>query len=294
MNLKQAAAVLGVHYMTAYRYVRTGRLKARRTGTAWVVSGDDLASFVQLPAEGPSLDRHEPAPSVDWRARLRPALARGDEPAAWRVLEQALVAGQSPVECYLDVLVAAIDDISGRSDPPSRPVAQEYLATATATRLVARLGARFRRPGRSRGTVVFGAPLGEHHTLAIAVVADLVRLEGYTCLELGADVPPEAFAGAAAEASRLVAVGIGVSRATNFDAVRRTVEAVRAFDAGVPVIIGGQAAADLAATGIARADAWAVDGRRAAAIINELARSRRKLWPLDDQAVGLAPPPWAV
>ncbi len=293
MNLKQAAAVLGVHYMTAYRYVRTGRLKARRTGTAWVVSGDDLASFAQVPDEGPRRERQEPLPSVDWRARLRPALARGDEPAAWRVLEQALVAGQSPVECYLDVLVGAIDDISGRSDPPSRPVAQEYLATATASRLVARLGARFRRPGRSRGTVVFGAPLGEHHTLAIAVVADLVRLEGYTCLELGADVPPGAFAGAAADATRLVAVGIGVSRATNFDAVRRTVDAVHALDASVPVIIGGQAAADPAAAGITRADAWAPDGRRAAELVNELARSRRKLWRLDDEAAGTVRPPRA-
>ena len=45
---------------------------------------------------------------------------------------------------------------------------------------------------------MFGAPLGEHHTLAIAVVADLVRLEGFSCLELGADVPPGAFASAAA------------------------------------------------------------------------------------------------
>jgi hypothetical protein len=38
-NLKQAAAYLGVHYMTAYRYVRTGRLGARRLGTEWVGRG---------------------------------------------------------------------------------------------------------------------------------------------------------------------------------------------------------------------------------------------------------------
>jgi hypothetical protein len=100
-------------------------------------------------------------------------------------------------------VVGAIDDITGRSTEPTGPVAEEYLATATAARLVARLGARFRRPGRSRGTVVFGAALGEHHTLAISVVADLVRLEGFTCLELGANVPPNAFAGAASGATRL-------------------------------------------------------------------------------------------
>ncbi|HET9692418.1 MAG TPA: ATP-binding cassette domain-containing protein, partial [Acidimicrobiales bacterium] len=45
-------------------------------------------------------------------------------------------------------------------------VAEQYLATAVAGRLVSRLGALTRHPGRSRGTVVFGAPSGERHSLA--------------------------------------------------------------------------------------------------------------------------------
>src|SRR6202012_223899 len=98
--------------------------------------------------------------------------------------------------------------------------ASDYLATAAATRLVARLGALFRRPGRSRGTVVFGAPLGEHHVLPIAVVADLVRLNGFSCLELGADVPPAVFAGTARDAYRLIAVGIGVTMTTSLENVK--------------------------------------------------------------------------
>ncbi|MGH9098941.1 MAG: helix-turn-helix domain-containing protein, partial [Acidimicrobiales bacterium] len=188
LNLKQVAAALGVHYTTVYRYVRTGRLPARRVGTGWVVNGVDLAAFAARATTAWPVDPqpHGPgpraaagtAPSAAWRARLGRTLAVGDETAAWRILEQALASGHSPAECYLDLLVGAIDDLSGRSGPPDAPIAQEYLAVATAARLVARLGGRFRRSGRSRGTVVFGAPLGEHHTLAISVVADLVRLEG--------------------------------------------------------------------------------------------------------------------
>jgi len=282
MNLKRAAASLGVHYMTAYRYVRTGRLRARRVGTEWVVAPEDLRAFSgerelsssELSGSGGD----EANPGVDWRDRLRRTLVTGDETAAWRVLEQALAAGHRPVECYLDLLVGAIDDITGRAAAPTSPVAAEYLATATAARLVARSGARFRRPGRSRGTVVFGAVLGEHHTLAISVVADLVRLEGFNCLELGADVPPEAFAGAASGASRLVAVGVGVTMATNLAVVRQTVDAVHAVDPSIPVVLGGQAAVELAAAGVTGADAWAGDGLRAVEVINELAKSRRSLW----------------
>ena len=163
--------------------------------------------------------------------------------AASHVLEEALAAGHSPTECYIDFIVGAINEISNRSELPRKPEASEYLATTTATRLVARLGARFRRPGRSRGTIVFGAPLGEHHVLPISVVADLVRLNGFNCLELGADVPPEAFAGAARDAYRLVAVGVGVTTATNLDIITATVAAVYDVDPDIPVVLGGQAAA---------------------------------------------------
>jgi excisionase family DNA binding protein len=280
LNLKRVAATLGVHYMTAYRYVRTGRLPARRVGNGWVVDPDDLAAFAagRDVSEAAGLLDQEPGPGADWRARLAQTLVVGDETAAWRVLEQALGAGRSPTECYLDLLAGAINDISGRSMPPRAAVAQEYLATATAARLVARLGARFRRPGRSRGTVVFGAPLGEHHTLAISIVADLTRLEGFNALELGGNVPPNVFAGAAAGAYRLIAVGIGVTTATSFDAVRLSVEAVHGIDPSIPVVIGGQAAAEAEAATLSGADAWAGDGRRAVEVFSELATARRALW----------------
>ncbi|HLU43332.1 MAG TPA: helix-turn-helix domain-containing protein, partial [Microthrixaceae bacterium] len=52
LNLKQVAQRLGVHYMTAYRYVRTGRLPARREGNVWLVEGADLAAFAGLPDHG--------------------------------------------------------------------------------------------------------------------------------------------------------------------------------------------------------------------------------------------------
>jgi excisionase family DNA binding protein len=277
LNLKQVAAELGVHYMTAYRYVRTGRLPAQREGTGWVVSRSDLDAFIDRPLLLLSTDG-DGGTGANWRNRLRETLVTGDEVGAWRIIEQALVAGTAPTECYLDLIVGAINDIGGQSERPSGPVASEYLATATASRLVARLGARFRRPGRSRGTVIFGAPLGEHHVLPISVVADLVRLNGFSCLELGANVPPEAFAGTARDAYRLIAVGIGVTMTTNIDAVRETINAVHEFDPEIPVVLGGQAAygPDVAET--IGASAWAADGAQAIELFSSLARSRRAFW----------------
>lgn len=287
LNLKQVAALLGVHYMTAYRYVRTGRMPARREGTGWIVLRKDieeLSPLIEVPATSICAGNETPQSrrSDRWRVPLGKTLSAGDETAAWRIIESALAAGLSPSECYLSLLVGAIDDISGRTACHDAPIAEEYLAMATATRLVARLGARFRRPGRSRGAIVFGAPEGEHHTLAISVVADLVRLEGFSCLELGADVPAEAFAGAALAANRLVAVGIGAATANNLPAVAKTVQAIRRVGETVPIVLGGQAASEDACR-ITGADLWAADGKRAVEVIRTFVSQRRTLSPVTEE-----------
>lgn len=275
LNLKEAAAALGVHYMTAYRYVRTGRLDAEKTGTAWVVHPEALARFL---AEGADADA-PPARRVrtNWSDRLVRALVTGDETGAWRVIQQALASGHTPADCYLDILTTALRDISSpdHTDDPSR----EYLATATATRLVARLGAQFRRPGRSRGTIVFGAPVGEMHSLPIAIVADLVRIEGFTCLELGANVPPDVFAHAATHSPRLVAVGIGVTTAANIDAVRATITAVRAVAPDTPVLLGGQAVLNPEIAALTGATHWAANGAQALEIVATFSAPARRRTP---------------
>lgn len=271
VNLKQAAIELDVHYMTAYRYVRTGRLDASRRGTAWVVSRAALDDFRRGPASEPTAMARG---RTDWSERLAVALVSGDEPAGWKILEQALTSGRTPADCYLDVLSGALREID--DEAPEGDHSRGYLATATATRLVARLGARFRRPGRSRGTVVFGAPLGEHHSLPIAIVADLIRLEGFTCLELGADVPPRVFAHAAANAHRLLAVGIGTTTAAaGIDNLRTTITAVVELVPDVPIILGGQAVLNPDMASLHGATHWAADGSQAIEIINALASTGR-------------------
>lgn len=281
LNLKQAAAELGVHYMTAYRYVRTGQLMAEKVGTGWVVAPDVLAAFLAARDAVAGVD--DPATnapgatatggSADWVGRLERALVAGDEPAAWKILGLALASGHSPTTCYLDIIGGALHTIGS---PTDESASTSYVATAVATRLVARLGGQFRRPGRSRGTVVFGAPVGEAHTLPIAIVADLFRLEGFTCIELGADVPAAVFADAAARADRLVAVGIGVTTATNIDAVHATIDAVRRAVPDAPVLLGGQAVRNADIAALAGATHWAADGTEALAVISALARPSRR------------------
>ena len=45
LTLDEVASALGVHYMTVYKYVRTGRLPARRLAGRWRVSALDVAAW---------------------------------------------------------------------------------------------------------------------------------------------------------------------------------------------------------------------------------------------------------
>jgi excisionase family DNA binding protein len=265
LNLKQVAVCLDVHYMTAYRYVRQGRLEAEREGTQWRVPVAALEAF----RSGGSDDG-----DTDWAARLERCLLAGDEVAAWRVVDGALAAARTPQYCYVEILASALAHIGSRWEAGELDVADQYVATAVATRIVARLGARFRRPGRRRGTLVFGSPLGELHSLPVALAADLVRLEGFDVLELGANVPPAVFAAAALRAPRLVAVGIGITRGASVPAAQQAVDAVRSLAPDVPVVLGGQGAWDPAATAMTGVSAFALDGSGVASVVATIAARR--------------------
>src|ERR1700733_8609981 len=105
LNLKQAAARLGVHYMTVYRYVRQGQLVATRVGTVWRVSESDIDAFAaQRSRRLPPNSILAKDTTVDWGARLAQCLLGGDEPAAWRVVEAALASGHPVTFCYVEML----------------------------------------------------------------------------------------------------------------------------------------------------------------------------------------------
>jgi methanogenic corrinoid protein MtbC1 len=278
LNLKQVARVLDVHYMTAYRYVRQGRLPARREGQVWMVDPADLAAFragaVALPAEmGPGVHGGTP---VDWCERLSRPLVKADETGAWQVLDDALAAGHSARWCHVALIGGAAGRIGcevadGRRDP-----VEEHIALTTATRLVAQLGARFRHRGRTRATVVFGSPPDEHHGLALAIVANVVRLEGYAVVELGTDVPIDAFLAAVTHADDVLAVGLGVNTAERLPSAMAVIEALRLAHPDLPVVVGGQGVRNDEVAGLVGATTFAADADEVVATIDRLAARRRR------------------
>lgn len=237
LSLAEAAEAAGMHYMTIYRYVRTGRLPATRHGREWRVARSDLDAL-RSPSPGPPGASRAATPSA--RRRLEARMVAGDEGGAWRIVEDALASGSDPADVHLHLLVPALAAIGQRWSNGEIQVADEHRASAVASRLVARLGPRMRPRGPRRGSVVVGAVTGDRHALPSAIAADLLRGAGFEVVDLGADVPAESFAQAAAEAPRLRAVVVSVAALPDPSRLAAVGDAVRAVGP-VPVLAGGPA-----------------------------------------------------
>ncbi len=256
VGLRQAAEELGVHYMTAYRYVRSGRLPAHKSGAEWQIDPADLArlgaaSARRIPPRGRA------APRSVHRARLEARLVAGDEAGAWGVVDAALASGAAPADVLSVLLAPALRSIGERWERGELSVADEHRASAVAQRLVARLGPRFARPGRRRGRVVIGSAAGDRHTLPTAILSDLLRGAGLEVTDLGADCPADTFADAVRLADSPAAVGICVSSDDVLGSVPRLIAEVRACGVRCPIVLGGGAIDDAGTAATLGADRWA-------------------------------------
>lgn len=255
LSLHEAAEQLGVHYMTAYRYVRLGQLDAVKVGGSWQVTAATLAAFRdergdQMPAR---------LRSVPWSERLEARLLVGDASGAWGVLESALASGSAIDEVYLEVLSPALQSIGERWAGGEIDIAIEHRATGIASRLIGRLGSRCVRRGRSRGSIVVGSPTGERHALVVAILADLLRLEGWEVSDLGADTPAASFLLTAESLDDLSAVGISVTSPESLSTAAETCALLREAGLSVPVFLGGRAIQDEAHARSLGADGFATD-----------------------------------
>ena len=252
ISLPEAAERLGVHYMTVYRYVRTGQLPAIRVGAKWSIDVADLG----LTNKTVDVRSSRTFNQTQRKARLLDRLTAGDGVGAWTIIEGALASGSDPTAIYLNLLAPALTCVGDgwRNDQIS--IAQEHRASVIATQIVGRLGPRFARRGRSRGSVVLGLAPGDQHALTALILADLVRNAGFEPINLGADTPSRSFVETALSADRLVAVLVGATSNVSDDVVVDLLHDLRAGGVSRPLLVGGRAVTDVEHAKRLGADGW--------------------------------------
>jgi excisionase family DNA binding protein len=275
ITLEEAAGLLQVHYMTAYKYVRTGRIKAERREGRWAVDLKDLEAFRERSGSRPK--RLAPGESTGatlrWDGRAERLMARmlvGDGPGSWSIIESALVSG-SPTDMYLRLLAPALRRIGEGWSRGAVSIADEHRATTVAFGLVGRLSPLCLRRGLSRvGTVLLAGAEGDAHVIPLLLVADALRADGWSIVNLGADVPRAELLGMARATGDLRAVGISLSSERNAARTSKNIRSLRAARPNVPVLLGGPAAGSEKLARELGADGWAQDLVRAAELVNDL------------------------
>ncbi len=263
ISLQEGADRLGVHYMTIYRYVRLGLLPAHKEGSSWRIRVADLEQFQS--EDEPSSHKRGEAP---WDERLESRMLVGDVSGAWSVVEAALAGGAEPKDVYVNILVPALASIGEKWSNGEIDVAEEHLASAVAARVIGRMGPRFARRGRPKGTVITAMPPGERHGFGVSMLADVLRGAGYSVLDLGPDTPIPSLLAALTRTGDVSAVCISVVFDELIDAAQEMIAAAKQeVGPHVPVLVGGRAVSSIEAARAIGADAYAQDPDQATELI---------------------------
>jgi MerR family transcriptional regulator, light-induced transcriptional regulator len=198
MSLADAASELGVHYQTAYGWVRQGVLPARKTGRSYAVRQADVRTLGALRASG--LPPRRELRVRDWSRQadiLYAAIVSGSENAARARLDR-LVGGVPVVDICQRVIGPAMRRIGDEWAAGMLTVAVEHRATAICEQLIAaRVGQQPR--GRPRGVAVTATPPGERHALPALMAAACLREDRWLVHHLASDLPAADLASLASE-----------------------------------------------------------------------------------------------
>lgn len=242
MDLESAASLLGVHYQTAYRWVRTGALQAVKVGSAYELDPDHVASVAEARRHAGVAKPDGEPDCAGATGALAQCLVAGDEAGARRILA-ALQQDGLGLTALCDGLIApALRCLDDRWSAGLVLPGEMAVAVEVCERLVGLLASPLR--GRPRGLAIVASPTGERHRLPGLMATVALRADRWRVHHLGCGVPAEDLADfVLAEQPDLLVLSVATPTGS--------AEAVRAvIGDSVPVLVGAPGAilADLTAT----------------------------------------------
>jgi methanogenic corrinoid protein MtbC1 len=171
------------------------------------------------------------------------ALIKGDRRAAEHLIDRALDRNKDLRSLYLEVLQPAMWEVGRLWQENQISVADEHLATAITQ---AAMGRAFERVYQWRDqrtpTLIAACADDERHQMGLRMLCDLLELEGWDTVYLGASVPVESLV-SMVEKRKPNVVALSATIAPHLPRIRSAIEAIRASNASpMPLImVGGRA-----------------------------------------------------
>lgn len=171
--------------------------------------------------------------------QIQEALLIGKKDEVEKLVDQALASGLSAAGILNQGLIAGMERL-GIMFKNNEVFIPEVLVAARAMNAgMAKLEPLLIKEGiQPKGAVVIGTVKGDLHDIGKNIVAMMLKGAGYKIIDLGIDVSPEKYVAAAKE-NRANIVALSALLTTTMVQMKNVVEAVKAADLGIPVIIGG-------------------------------------------------------
>ncbi len=239
VDLRTAAELLGVHYQTAYGWVRSGELEAVKRPSGYHVTEEAVERL--------SAARRAPLPPPkqahvrDWERqseRFYLRLVAGDETGARRMAERLAKAPIDVVDICEKLFAPVLHRIGAEWAAGTLSIAEEHRASAICERLLARMDTR--PAGRPRGVCVVATLQGEEHGLPALMASVALRANRWHVHHLSTQVPVNDLA-ALARAEGAAFVVISATRSETVAAAEVAAAVIR-WSTNRPVHIGGPGA----------------------------------------------------
>ena len=186
------------------------------------------------------------------------AILGGQRQAAVNIVEEALRAGHSQVDIYVEVFTAALHRIGELWELNQISVAQEHMATSITQYAIAIIYPQMAPAAVRRGSMVVTGVSGELHQVGANLVADAMEANGWTVRFLGTNLPPSSVLSIVEESSADV-LCISTTIVANLPSVAELVRTIRGKmgERAPKILLGGAAyrkagqfAAEIGAAGV--------------------------------------------
>ena len=233
LDLQEAAEALDVHYQTAYRWVRSGRLPARLVDGRYRVERADLERIDER-RRAPMVPRPPGSKRLQSQAeRMHEVLLAGDEALARRICQRLVSDGTTVVELMTTVIAPALRRIGEAWRAGELPIWAEHRASTTVEGVLAELSPNPR--GRRRGVVAVAAVTGDRHSLPTLMATLALREANWHVHHLGGDTPPDELVRFCSDNGVDIAV-LSVTNPAVADLAAQAAEQLRA--AGIRSVVG--------------------------------------------------------
>jgi 5-methyltetrahydrofolate--homocysteine methyltransferase len=170
---------------------------------------------------------------------LQQAVIEGDAEETARLVQEHLDEGKDALDILDNGLITAMDDVGARFSTGDLFIPEMLVCAEAMQEGLALLKPLLvENAGGGRGTVVIGAVKGDLHDIGKNLVVLMLEGAGFSVIDLGADVSPEAFVEAATENSADI-VAMSALLVTTMPHMKTTVDQLRAAGLATKAIVGG-------------------------------------------------------